>query len=121
MELSVHHLSPPNTYSYVQEGNLGSTRKFVQNYFLLMCNYQPNSCTTYTNGVWMVWSIYKDLFKRAEKKFLQPECSRCKLGCPRRVFCPFSIPSEYLFLCARRKFGFNMKIRRYLLIVFMYY
>jgi hypothetical protein len=27
-----------------------------------------------------------------------------------------SIPSEYIFLCARRKFGFNKKIRRNLLI-----
>jgi hypothetical protein len=32
-----------------------------------------------------------------------------------------SIPSEYLFLCARRKFGFNEKICRNLLIVYVYY
>jgi hypothetical protein len=32
-----------------------------------------------------------------------------------------SIPSEYLFLCARRKFGFNKKIRRNVLIVYAYY
>jgi hypothetical protein len=36
------------------------------------------------------------------------------------VFCPSSIPSEYLFLCARREFGFNKKIRRNLLIVYVY-
>ncbi len=29
--------SPPNTYSYVREENLGSTRKFVQNYLLFTC------------------------------------------------------------------------------------
>ncbi len=32
-----------------------------------------------------------------------------------------SVPSKYLFLCARRKFGFNKKIRRTLLIVYVYY
>jgi hypothetical protein len=44
-----------------------------------------------------------------------------KLGCPRGVFCPSSIPSEYLFLCARRKFGFNEKKCTKLLIVYMYF
>ncbi len=33
--IGVHHT--PNTYSYVQEENLGSTRKFVQNYLLFRC------------------------------------------------------------------------------------
>jgi hypothetical protein len=37
MEFSVRRPSPPNTYSYVQEENLGSTRKFVQNYSLFTC------------------------------------------------------------------------------------
>jgi hypothetical protein len=37
VELSVHCLSPPNTYSYVQEENLGSTSKFIENYSLFMC------------------------------------------------------------------------------------
>jgi hypothetical protein len=32
-----------------------------------------------------------------------------------------SVPSEYLLLCARRKFGFNKKIRRNVLIVYVYY
>jgi hypothetical protein len=32
MESSVYHPSPPDTYSYAQEENLGSTRKFVENY-----------------------------------------------------------------------------------------
>ncbi len=30
MEFSVHRPSPPNTYSYVQEESLGSTRKFIE-------------------------------------------------------------------------------------------
>ncbi len=37
------------------------------------------------------------------------------------VFCLSSIPSEYLFLCARRKFVFNKKTRRKLLIVHLYF
>jgi hypothetical protein len=44
-----------------------------------------------------------------------------KLGCLRGVFCPSSISSKYLFLCARRKFWFNKKNRRNLLIVYVYY
>ncbi len=37
VESSVLPLSPPNTYSYLQEYNLGSTRKFVKNFLLYMC------------------------------------------------------------------------------------
>jgi hypothetical protein len=37
MEFSVRSLSPLNTYSYVREEILGSTRKCVQNYLLFMC------------------------------------------------------------------------------------
>ncbi len=44
-----------------------------------------------------------------------------KLGCQCGVICPLSIPSENLFLCARRKFGFNKKIHRNLLFVYVYY
>jgi hypothetical protein len=33
----------------------------------------------------------------------------------------WSITSKYLFLCARRKVGFNMKFCRKLLVVFVYY
>jgi hypothetical protein len=35
VEFSVHRLSLPNTYSYVQEENLGSTRKFEEKKYLL--------------------------------------------------------------------------------------
>jgi hypothetical protein len=37
MEFSVRPPSPPTTYSYVQEENLGSTRKFVENHLLFTC------------------------------------------------------------------------------------
>jgi hypothetical protein len=37
MDLSVRHPSSPNTYSYVQEENLGSTRKLLENYTLEYC------------------------------------------------------------------------------------
>jgi hypothetical protein len=37
VEFSVRRLSPPNTYSYVQEENLGSTRKFVEISLLFTC------------------------------------------------------------------------------------
>jgi hypothetical protein len=37
VEFSIRRLSPPNTYSYVQEENLGSTRKFVEVYLLFTC------------------------------------------------------------------------------------
>ncbi len=44
-----------------------------------------------------------------------------KLGCPCGDFCLSSVPSEYLFPCARRKFGFNKKICRNLIFVYVYY
>ncbi len=37
MEFSVRCPSPPNTSSYVQEENLGSTRKVVEIYSLFTC------------------------------------------------------------------------------------
>ncbi len=53
VEFSVCCLSPPNIYSYVQEENLGSTRKFVEIYLLFTCMYyQPNSCTTHAEREW---------------------------------------------------------------------
>ncbi len=36
MEFSVSRPSPPNNYSYVQEENLGSTRKSIEIYLLFM-------------------------------------------------------------------------------------
>jgi hypothetical protein len=43
-----------------------------------------------------------------------------KIKNPLGDICPSSVPSKYLFLCARRKLGFNKKIRRKLLIMYMY-
>jgi hypothetical protein len=64
LEAFVHRLSPPNTYSFVQEENLGSTRKFVENYLL---------CTCITNKILALhsWSMgWRNLSKTAEKEFL---------------------------------------------------
>ncbi len=47
MEFSVHRPSPPNTYSYVWEEDLGSTRKFEQKLLIVYVYYQPYSCNTY--------------------------------------------------------------------------
>ena len=52
MESSVCHPSPTNTFSYVQEENLGLTRKFVEHYcsYFLEYVYYPTkwSCTAPT-------------------------------------------------------------------------
>jgi hypothetical protein len=37
VEFSIRCPSPLNTYSYVQEENLGSTRKFIETYLLFTC------------------------------------------------------------------------------------
>ncbi len=37
MDFSVRRLSPPNTYSYVREENLGLTRKSIEMYLLFTC------------------------------------------------------------------------------------
>ncbi len=44
-----------------------------------------------------------------------------KSGCPRGVFGSSSIPPKYLFLCTRRKSGFNKKIHTKLHVVYMYF
>jgi hypothetical protein len=45
VEFSVHRLSPPNSYSYVREENLDSTRKFVEIYLLFRSLTNLWSCT----------------------------------------------------------------------------
>jgi hypothetical protein len=52
MEFSVRRPSPPNTYSYVREENLGSTRKFVQKFLIVYVYFQPNSCNTHADREW---------------------------------------------------------------------
>ncbi len=49
MDFSAHRPSPPNTYSYVREENLGLTKKFEKIYLLF---HQPNSCTTHAEHEW---------------------------------------------------------------------
>jgi hypothetical protein len=64
LEAFVHPLSPPNTYSLVQEENLGSTRKFVENYLLFTC---------ITNKILALqpWSMgWRNLSKTAERDYV---------------------------------------------------
>jgi hypothetical protein len=71
LKASVHRLSPPNTYSFVQEEHLASTRKFEENYLLFTC---------ITNKILALhpWSMgWRNLSKTAEKEFLQPTHSEC--------------------------------------------
>jgi hypothetical protein len=69
MESSVLPPSPPNTYSYVLEENLGSTRKFVEIYYLFLCTYYQPKFVHYTSRVWAGGAI---LHKTVGRKFLQP-------------------------------------------------
>jgi hypothetical protein len=63
--------------------------------------------------------VCKSVFRNNKKRrFLTKEL---KVGHPHEVICPLPIPSKYLFLCVRRKFEFNKKISRKLLIVSVYY
>ncbi len=71
MESSVCHLPPADTYSYVQEENLGSTRKFVENYLLFLC-ITNQICALHRQS--MGW---RNLSNTSEKKFLQPTRSKC--------------------------------------------
>ncbi len=123
MESSVHFLSPPNTYSYVQ--NLGSTTKFVENFLLFLCITNKISALYKQNVGWT------KLSKAAEKSSSSPciasVCLRLSVSLsviPNNVdfnvgnkirvstwshlsvVCP---PTKCLFLCARRIFGFNKK------------
>ncbi len=71
LEASVHCLSPPNTYSFVQEENLGWARMFLENYLLFTC---------ITNKILALhpWSVgWRNLSKTVEKEFLQPTHSKC--------------------------------------------
>jgi hypothetical protein len=72
VEFSVHPPSPPNTYSYAREENLGSTRKFVQIYLKIACiaNLILAIHTQSVNGL-------EEPFKDSRKKFLQPTYSGC--------------------------------------------
>jgi hypothetical protein len=71
VESSVYYLSPLNTYSNVQEDNLGLTRKFVENYLLFSCIINQICALHWQSMGWINFS------KTAEKKLLQPTCSEC--------------------------------------------
>ncbi len=63
MEFSVRRPSPPNTYSYVQEENLGLTRKFIQNFLFVYVYFQPNSCNTHAEREWVQGTFLRQLRK----------------------------------------------------------
>jgi hypothetical protein len=74
VEFSVRCPSPPNTYSYVREENLGSTRKFVQNCLLFTCisNLILAIHTQSMNGL-------EEPFSDNGENFLQPTRSGCNV------------------------------------------
>jgi hypothetical protein len=96
----------------VQEENLGSTRKsqMVDTRNLKIVVPPAHTQKVYFS---ICSSVCPSVIYENTLNFQKKEL---KSGCPRGVFCPSSIPSEYLFLCTRRKFGFNKKISRDLLI-----
>ncbi len=81
MEFSVHRPSPPNTYSYVGEESLGSTRKFVKNFLLFTC---VTACTTHSEHErWAEGSFLRQRKKippaHAQRLIFQTKASPCSL------------------------------------------
>ena len=77
MEFSVYRPSPPNTYSYVPDENLGSTRKFVENYLLItgITNLILAIHTQSINGLEEPFALrmgWRNLSKTAEKSSSSP-------------------------------------------------
>ncbi len=70
MEFSVRRPSP-NTYSFVREENLGSTRKVVQNYLLFTCSISNLILAIPTQSV----NGLENLSKTAEKKSSSPRAA----------------------------------------------
>jgi hypothetical protein len=88
------------------------------------------------NGKWTLMNMDTgDLEHPLLQLFLNPKfqslCGKTNIKINRKVgikikiplggICPSSVPSKYLFLCARQKFRFKKKNHRKLLIVYMYY
>ncbi len=81
------------------------------------------------HGYWRPWTSTSPAL--SQPKNCKGFCGKTNIKINRKVgikiknllggISPLSVPSKYLFLCARRKFGFNKKICRKLLIVYMYY
>jgi hypothetical protein len=95
MEFSVRRQFPPNTNSYAQEENSGSTRKFVQNYLLFTCisNLILAIHTQSINGLEEPFAMcmgWRNLSKTAEKSSSSPRAAvvlmlftwRSQLGYP---------------------------------------
>ncbi len=62
----MHPPSPLNTYSYVREENLGSTRKFVQNHLLFtyIANQILALCTIHPRSIDGLEKLFKDSRKK---------------------------------------------------------
>jgi hypothetical protein len=74
VESSVPCLSPLPIHSYLQQENLGSSRKFVKHCFLFLCiANQIHAQHRWSMG-------WRNLSKIAEKQFLQPTCSECPIS-----------------------------------------
>ncbi len=76
MEFSIRRPSTPNTYSYLQEENSGSTRKSVEIYLLFIyVYYQPNSCNKHAEREWAGGNFLRQLKKvppaRSQQAFCQ--------------------------------------------------
>ncbi len=95
----MRHPSPPNTYSYVQEENLGSTRKSVEISLFVYVYYQPNSCNTHAEH-----ECAGGTFLRQRNKVPPAHAQRVNLEEPIRLPSPhqvhFSVhPSVSLSIC----------------------
>jgi hypothetical protein len=92
VEFSVRRPSPLNTYSYVREEKLGSTRKFVEIYllFTFITNLILVIHTQSVNGL-------EEPFEDSGKKFLQPTHSGCMetIKCCINGWCPLMDVSTY--------------------------
>ncbi len=93
-----------------------------------------NPCHKMANGHWQTWILETSdihFSSTVSTQNFKGFCGKTNIKMNRKVgikienplwgICPLSVPSKYLFLCARKKFGFNKKIRRKLLIVYMCY
>ncbi len=89
VEFSVRHPSPPNTYSYVWEENLGSTRKFVEIFLLFTC-ITNHTCCAWAGGT----------FFRCHRKVPPAHAQQVYWYIPESLLssvrCSFSLVPDYL-------------------------
>ncbi len=103
MEFSVRCPSPSNTYSYVYEENLGSTRKFVQNFLFVYVYFQPNSCNTHAKHEWVQGTLLRQrrkvppahmqrvFYHGGKKKKPRPQKLQYQHNGPRKDGTPFPL------------------------------